>query len=398
MKPSIHEIDVLANCFTSRNFRKRYEIQATEFKNKRYRELFEALEEMKFTSPEANDWIKEAGRITSHNIDDLLSADTFSGAYHLAEMRRENLQEGLKELAIKADSMTAEELDEELKGLKNAPKYAHTATTVDLKQYVSSDYEKYLTGRKNKEFGFFSSWPVFDKVVGPERGHLITLAARPSVGKSAFAMNLAYDYAQTGQKILYVSLEMSLAQLTNRLAAQISKISNTVYKYGDANEISLGIVKREIAGMVGNIQIMEGGLTMDSILEKARQVEHDILVIDHIDLLISDKSKSENEATAIARMTSALKSHARERNCLVICLSQFNRESKGEVPQLHQLRGSGAKEQDSDIVLILHRSLDEREESFKMPKLIVAKNRDGQVGEIAFSFIPEYTTFNELKA
>lgn len=393
----MHELDVLANAFASKAFGKKYDLRAEEFNNKRYKALYEAFLSMEdYSGPDSKAWIIEAGRRTGLSIDDVLDGDTFAGPHHLSEMRRENIQKRIKDLALVADSLTAEEIEKELNSLKSAPKHAFTATTVDLKQYVADDYEKYLKSRKTKEFGYFGSWEGFNSIVGPERGHLITLGARPSIGKSAFAMNLAYDYAQLGHKILYVSLEMSMFQLTNRIASQITRISNTRYKYGEVDPANLVILKREIAGMVGNIQIMEGGQTMDAILAKARQIPHDMLVIDHIDLLTNDRGKNETEASAIGRQTAALKAHATSQKVLVLCLSQFNREAKNDFPQMHQLRGSGSKEQDSDIVLILHRSLDSDAEDFGLPTLRIAKNREGQIGDLHYKFVPETTTFTEI--
>ena len=189
---------------------------------------------------------------------------------------------------------------------------------------------------------------------------------------------------------------MGIEELMHRLYARITGVSSTRFKYGEVEDATLVRAETDIRGIAGRIEFgYFPGSTVDEILAAASSKMPDILILDHIDLI--QTPKADNEAYAIAQITSGLKAFAGQKNAFVFCLSQFNREAKGDMPAMHQLRSSGAKEQDSDSVLILHRDLDPEGENFKKATLRIAKNRSGQVGDIMLDFKPEITTFCERK-
>lgn len=397
---SYNELPVLACLFTDNRFFARAKVRPEEFTNLRYRDLCVKLLELHsegFTATDSKEWILEAGRRASKHVEDVLEEPGVACAYNLEQMRLSNKQIGVKNLSVECDSLSSDELMDELRKLSADQITLKHQKEVNILDYARGQYREYLENRRLKQEGIYCGRKLFDGMVGLERGQLAMLAARPSVGKSALALNLAYEWAQYGFNVYYASLEMSVEELTHRLFARITGLSATKFKYGNVEEANLIIAERELSAMSGKIEIgYLPGSTVEEILQSASAKMPDVVIIDHIDLVRSS-TKTDNEAYAIAQMTSAMKAFAGQKNCMVFCLSQFNRESKGDMPQLHQLRGSGAKEQDSDVVLILHRTLNPDDATFREAKLVIAKNRSGQVGEIELDFKPEITTFCERK-
>lgn len=306
------------------------------------------------------------------------------------------LELGYAESADIAD-LTSAARDEIFKLSKS--KESKGASTVVVSEFLE-DYKKNLELRREHKAGIFFGRDQLDKVVGMERSQLVTLAARPGVGKSALALNLGFEAINFGHNVVYASLEMSEMELTNRLLSRITKIHGTRFKHGNVSTQDVDYAFRQIQAAKGRLTFQTAfGATIEDILMNAELAEEnlDVLIVDHIDLVQHKNFGKESEATVIGRMTSALKAFAGKKNCLVICLSQFNRESKGDFPGLHQLRGSGAKEQDSDTVLILHRNTSEPDAvEFVEATLRVAKNRSGMQSDIKLKFIPELTYFEEI--
>jgi len=393
-----HELAVLACLFGDWSFAARARVEVHEFLNPRYRKLFEmllALKAEEYQSRDVKEWIAEAARRCKEPFDDLLNATGCGCPYNLERMRLLNKQRKIQALAEECGVMSSDEIMGALRKLSADQINLKHRREVDVLEYAKKDYREYLKSRAEKKDGIYSGRKLFDSKVGLERGQFCILAARPGIGKSALALNLAYEWAQFGFSVYYASLEMSTEELTHRLYARVTNMTSTKFKYGTVEDATLIIAERELSGMSGKIQIgYLPGSTIDEILQCASAKMPDILIVDHIDL-IRPTGKADNEAYAIAQMTSAMKAYAGQKNCLVFCLSQFNRESKGDMPELHQLRGSGAKEQDSDVVLILHRSLNPDEEGFRQATLRIAKNRSGQAGEIGLKFTPETTLFEE---
>lgn len=306
------------------------------------------------------------------------------------------LELGYAESADLAD-LTSAARDEIFKLSKT--KESKGTSSVVVSEFLE-DYKKNLELRREHKAGIFFGRDQLDKVVGMERSQLVTIAARPGVGKSALAMNLAFEAINFGFNVVYSSLEMSEIELTNRLLSRITKVHGTKFKYGNVSTQEVDYAFRQIQEAKGRLTLQTAfGASIEDILMNAELAEEslDILILDHIDLVQHKNFGKESEATVIGRMTSALKAFAGKKNCLVICLSQFNRESKGGFPELHQLRGSGAKEQDSDTVLILHRNTSEPDAlEFVEATLRVSKNRSGLQADIRLKFTPETTYFEEM--
>ncbi|MDR3295994.1 MAG: replicative DNA helicase [Clostridiales Family XIII bacterium] len=243
------------------------------------------------------------------------------------------------------------------------------------------------------------------KTSGLQKSDLIIVAARPGMGKTAFALNIAHNAAiRAGAKVLVFSLEMSKEQLVNRLLSLESHVEITRLRDGRVNESDWLQIHEALTVLSGAPIYIDDtpGITVMEIRNKSRRMKAeiglDLIVVDYLQLMSSD-GKSENrqqEITAISRM---LKQLAREMDCPVIVLSQLSRavEMRGgkKRPILSDLRESGAIEQDADLVAFLYREdyYDEEAEEQNDCEVIIAKHRNGEVGSIHLSWVGRYTKF-----
>lgn len=230
-----------------------------------------------------------------------------------------------------------------------------------------------------------TGWPLLDEMMGGGLlpNELLIIAARPSVGKTAAALQIALDCKK---RVLLVSLEMSKAQISPRLLAAISLLNTKV-----ATRQPSGISEEHRAGLLAaSVDLMEASerivviddhdLTIDTIRRIARkEVEAGaaMVILDYLQLL---EKKAESRERAVAQISRDLKNMAKELNVPVICLAQMNRsvESENRLPRLSDLRESGAIEQDANAVLFIHKTGD-LQDGKKQVALIMAKGRD--VGE-----------------
>ena len=245
---------------------------------------------------------------------------------------------------------------------------------------------------------------------GLHNSELIILAARPSMGKTALAMNIAeYVAMHLYVPTLFVSLEMSSVELADRLLCSVAKVNGHRLRNGTisqedrkrlvnhASEISETPLfvddspsrsMTEIAAAARRIQRMEGRLGL--------------IVIDYLQLIEPDNPKDPRQEQ-VAKIARRLKGLARELKVPVLCLAQLNRQaedSKDHVPRLSHLRESGAIEQDADVVMFVHREEyyhrgDEREQFAGEAELIVAKQRNGPVGNVPLVWHKEFTSFGD---
>ncbi|MEW6006147.1 MAG: replicative DNA helicase [Stygiobacter sp.] len=251
------------------------------------------------------------------------------------------------------------------------------------------------------ETGFYD----LDKLIGGFRkGDLIILAGRPSMGKTALALNMANQFAQK-HTIAFNSLEMSNFQLNLRLLSFIAhikfnKLINGYFNETEAKDIMIA------SSNFKNIYLDDTpSLDIFDLEGKVKRLKIekniDILIVDYLQLL-TDKTKEvrEQEISSISRR---LKGIAKELNIVVIALAQMNRGVEARTnkrPMLSDLRESGAIEQDADLVLFIHRPeyygitiLEDGTQTNNLAQLIVAKNRNGLVGEVKLLFDKQYTIF-----
>lgn len=262
--------------------------------------------------------------------------------------------------------------------------------------------------------GVLTHFTDFDqKTGGLHNGELIILAARPSMGKTALAMNIAEHVVMKEKApVLFISLEMNAIELVDRLLCSVAKVSGSRMRVGtitqdehkrllaNAAEISLSPLYiddspsrtvSEVAAVARRISKQEknkGGKPLG------------LIVIDYLQLLEPDNSKDPRQEQ-VAKIARRLKMLAREQNVPVLCLSQLNRQaedSKDHRPRLSHLRESGAIEQDADVVMFVHREeyylrKEEAAEVAGQAQIIIAKQRNGPIGEVDLVWEREFTRF-----
>lgn len=242
------------------------------------------------------------------------------------------------------------------------------------------------------------------QTAGLQRSDLILIAARPSMGKTAFVLNLA-QYITIHEHLCAAifSLEMSKEQLVNRLFSLESRVDAQKLRTGNLQEADWEKLI-EGAGKIGNSKLIiddTPGISISQLRSKCRKykMEHDlsIVIIDYLQLM-SGSGKSESRQQEISDISRSLKALARELNVPVIALSQLSRaveQRPDHRPMLSDLRESGAIEQDADVVMFIYRDdyYNHDTEQKNISEIIVAKQRNGPVGTIELAWLPEYTRF-----
>jgi replicative DNA helicase len=283
---------------------------------------------------------------------------------------------------------------------------------VPMSAAVKEVYERaeMLLENPETETGLPTGFPTLDnKLGGMQPSQLILIAARPSMGKSAFVMNIAQYLATYRQKTVVVfSLEMPYEQLAQRVLSTGSKVPLTKIRTGGLEPGEW----EKLADAVGEIEKTNilvddtPGITIMEMLSKCRRVsmEHglDLVVIDYLQLIssMSDGKQRENRQQEISEMTRALKLMARELNVPVLLLSQLSRAAEkreSHRPVLADLRESGAIEQDADIVMFIYRdAYYKKYEGGTEAEIIVAKNRNGATGTATIAWNENIVSFQNL--
>jgi replicative DNA helicase len=240
---------------------------------------------------------------------------------------------------------------------------------------------------------------------GLRPGQLALLAARPGMGKSGLAMSIAYELGvRRGRSVGVVSLEMSRDELLQRLVAIHTGIDTRQVerrvRQGDARALdALGVLSEAPIAIEDTAM-----LNVMDVRSKARRLATvrplDLLIVDYLQLLIGD-SNAMNRVDEVSRISRQLKLLARELQCPVLALSQLSRaveQRASKVPQLSDLRDSGALEQDADIVLFIYREevYDEEAEQEGLADLYIAKQRNGPLGSLSVQFDAPTTRFRDL--
>lgn len=271
-----------------------------------------------------------------------------------------------------------------------------------------------ITGEdKDKYKGIPSGFGMLDKYLnGLNRSDLILIGARPAMGKTSFALNLAQNISMNARKKCIVfSLEMTKEQLAERLLSSQAGVESQKLKSGELTNdewVRLG----NAAGQFNDVELYlddTSAITVPEIKSRVRRMKNvDCILIDYLGL-ISSATKKENRVQEVSEITRQLKMMAKDLNIPVICCAQLARGTEGRGknhrPQLADLRESGSIEQDADIVLFLYREdyyrseADEDEQDnidANKTELIVAKNRHGATGCIELTFDKEFTRFRSV--
>ena len=247
------------------------------------------------------------------------------------------------------------------------------------------------------------------KINGLNKSDLLLLAARPGMGKTSMALNVALSAArESGMTVAIFSLEMSKEQLVTRLIASEGLVENTRLVTGNLRESDWQRIA-EAASSLSRMDIRIDDnplLTVADMNAKCRRLDNlGLVVIDYLQLMTSAGGKGysgENRQQAVSDISRMLKIMAKELQVPVLCLSQLSRANEkrdDKRPMLSDLRESGAIEQDADIVLFLYRDdyYNSDSEKRNVAECIVAKNRHGETGKVELRWMPEYTAFGTLE-
>jgi replicative DNA helicase len=245
-----------------------------------------------------------------------------------------------------------------------------------------------------------------EKTSGFQPSDLIIIAGRPSMGKTAFCLNIA-QHAATVEKVPTVvfSLEMSKEQLALRMLCSEARIDNHKLRSGHIAENEWGKLTMA-AGRLSEASLFiddTPGMSVFEMRAKARRLkaEHGLgmIIIDYMQLMSGSKTRSDSREQEISEISRSLKALAKELNVPVLALSQLNRRLEDRTdkkPQMSDLRESGAIEQDADVILFIYREEvyhRDSEEAKGKAEVIIGKQRNGPIGDIPLTFINEYTRF-----
>ena len=259
--------------------------------------------------------------------------------------------------------------------------------------------------------GLSSGFSAVDaKITGLNKSDLLLLAARPGMGKTSFALNIALNVARSSRKTVAVfSLEMSAEQLVTRILSGEALVENYRLRTGNLRETDWQKIAAA-ASVLNQLDIRVDDNPMLSAADmnaKCRRLDNlGLVVIDYLQLMTSagDKSnRGENRQQVVSDISRMMKIMAKELNVPVICLSQLSRANEkrdDKRPMLSDLRESGAIEQDADIVMFLYRDdyYNEDSEKHNIAECIIAKNRHGETGKVPLRWMPEYTAFGTLES
>jgi len=264
-----------------------------------------------------------------------------------------------------------------------------------------------IFNNKGETTGISSGFPELDeKTAGFQKGDMILIAARPSMGKTTFALNLAeYAALRGGKSVAVFSLEMSKEQLAYKLLCSEANVDMTKLRNGsleDKDWENIAKASGPLAAAKIFIDDTAGTSVMD-MRSKCRKLkmEHgiDMIVIDYLQLMSG--SNSESRQQEVSEISRSIKALAKEMQCPVIALSQLSRAPEQRTdhrPMLSDLRESGSIEQDADLVMFLYRDeyYNNETEDKNVAELIIAKQRNGPVGTVKLAWIGQFSKFARL--
>lgn len=259
--------------------------------------------------------------------------------------------------------------------------------------------------------GLSTGFSVIDgRIFGLNKSDLILLAARPGMGKTSMAAQVALNVAFSAEPentVALFSLEMTTKQIVTRMLSIEARVDNWKLKTGRlSNQDWQKIADTVVALDAANIEIDDTpAATVADISAKCRRIENlGLVIIDHLQLMSSGagKYRTGNRQQEVAEISRTLKIMAKELDVPVLCLSQLSRNNErrdDKRPMLSDLRESGAIEQDADVVMFLYRDDYYHEDSEEpgIAECIVAKNRHGETGRVKLRWVPEYTMFATIE-
>ncbi len=286
-----------------------------------------------------------------------------------------------------------------------------TGDFVPIRQVVMNAMDKIETAAKNKGSvtGIPTGFTDLDyRTAGMQPSDLVLIAARPSMGKTAFVLNIAQHVAfKKNLPVAIFSLEMSKEQLINRMFSLESSVDAQKLRTGQLNDQDWERLI-ESAGVIGRSKLLiddTPGISISELRSKCRKMklEHGLsmIIIDYLQLM-SGSGRSESRQNEISEISRSLKAVARELSVPVLALSQLSRaveQRPDHRPMLSDLRESGAIEQDADVVMFIYRDDYYNHDTDRkgVSEIIIAKQRNGPIGTVELAWLPEYTKFANLE-
>ena len=293
------------------------------------------------------------------------------------------------------------------------------------------DYAEKAFKKSDEVIGLKTGLKDFDKKIGGlHKSDLIIIAGRPSMGKTAFATNIASNISkevevkEKNKNVLFFSLEMSSEQLATRLMGELAELSSENIRTGNLSKTDFSklLISSEKLKKLNLFIDDSPALSISSIRTRARRMKRkhglDLLVLDYLQLVNGESRSNDNRVQEISDITRGLKAIAKELNIPVIALSQLSRkveDREEKRPQLSDLRESGAIEQDADLVVFLYREeyylartepqegtdkheiwTSKMEKVHNIAEAIIAKHRHGPISKVKLHFNPSWTKFSDL--
>lgn len=289
---------------------------------------------------------------------------------------------------------------------KNAGAF-HNIKDVLVRTY---DNIELLHNRVGDITGIATGFAELDRMTaGFQRNDLIIVAARPSVGKTAFALNIAQNVAtKTGENVAIFSLEMGAEQLVMRMLCAEGNINAQNLRTGSLTDEDWGKLTMAMGSLSNSGIFIDDtpGVRISEIRSKCRRLKQEqglgMILIDYLQLIQGNGRSGENRQQEVSEISRSLKALARELEVPVIALSQLSRgveQRQDKRPMMSDIRESGSIEQDADIVAFLYRDdyYDKESENKDIIEIIIAKQRNGPVGTVQLAFVKEYNKFVNLE-
>ena len=267
---------------------------------------------------------------------------------------------------------------------------------------------EFLHGSKDALTGLPSGFTDLDRMTtGWQGSDLVIVAARPSMGKTAFAVNMVEHAVMTGGSVLVFSMEMPSEQIVMRMLSSLGRIDQTRLRTGDLKDEDWDRFASAVSQLKDKKLYIDdtAALTPGEVRSRARRVARetgglDMVMVDYLQLMRTAK-ESENRATEISEISRSLKALAKEMKCPVVALSQLNRQLESRPdkrPMNSDLRESGAIEQDADVILFIYRDevYNENTEDLGIAEIIIGKQRNGPIGKVRLKFTGNLTKFEDL--
>ncbi len=410
-------------------------LSADEFYRPAHRKIFESMEEL-YNRGVPIDQLSLADRLKSRGELDAIGGKAYivelgnnmyalaNWSHHADIVKREAMLRSLIGASVRITALGYDAPDDLDEVVETSEKLLFDVTnrrvSTNFKKIDSLVVETFnelqeLASTKTKYRGVRTGFKDLDDLFGGLRGgDLVILAARPSVGKTALALNIASRAAQLGTSVAFFSLEMSANQLIQRILSTETRVNSKKMQTGQMNAQDWTELV-SVSDRLSKLNLWVDDTPSASILEvraKARrQLRHvepnkGLIIVDYLQLMQPQNQRTESRQVEIAEISRGLKILAKEMDMPIIALSQLSRavESRqGKRPILSDLRESGAIEQDADIVMFLDRSLSKEEgdqedrPQWGTADVIVAKHRNGPIGTISLAFQADCTRFDNLR-